>query len=129
MQIVGLVRDPILVGGYFEYKIKRAEAIQEFRKIDPEAPIISNNPELVYVMSERTAYMWPIEFDHYKLEEREDYEEQIEATREKLFRGGVLIIFGWPEGTENIVFDLLGAERFAHFIDVSFFGYPEALNK
>jgi len=128
-QIVDLVRDPILVGGYFEYKYKRAEAVEEFEKLDPEAPIISNNPELVYVMAKRTAYMWPIAFDHYKLEEREDYQEQIEATREKLLRGGVLIVFGWPEGTEDVVFDLLGAERLSDFIDVTFFGYPEALNK
>ena len=127
MQIVDRVRDPILVGGYFEYKYKRMDAVREFEKLDPGTAIVSNNPEMVYVMAHRTAYMWPIAFDHYKLEEREDYAEQIEATREKLLNGGVLIIFGWPEEAEDIVFDLLGAERLSGFIDVTFFGYPELL--
>jgi hypothetical protein len=71
--------------------------------------------------------MWPIAFDHYKQEEREDYAEQLDATREKLRNGGVLIIFGWPEGAEEMVFDLLEAERLWSLIDVTFFGYPEVL--
>jgi hypothetical protein len=41
----------------------------------------------------------------------------------------VLIIFGWPEGAEDVVFDLLGAQRLAGFIDVTFFGYPEVLER
>jgi hypothetical protein len=127
IQIADLVRDPQQVAGYFGYRYQRSDAVREFEKLDPEAVIISNNPELVYVMSKRTAYMWPIAFDHYKQEEREDYIEQVEATREKLLDGGVLIIFGWPEGAEDMVFDLLGAERLAGFIDVTFFGYPEIL--
>jgi hypothetical protein len=127
IQIANLVRDPQQVAGYFGYRYQRSEAVREFEKLNPEAIIISNNPELIYVMSKRTAYMWPIAFDHYKQEEREDYAEQIEATREKLLNGGVLIIFGWPEEAEDVVFDLLGAQRLVGFIDVTFFGYPEVL--
>jgi hypothetical protein len=127
LEIANLVRDPQQVGGYFGYKYQRSDAVREFEKLDPETVIISNNPELVYVMSKRTAYMWPIAFDQYKQEEREDYAEQIEATQEKLLNGGVLIIFGWPEGAEEVVFDLLGAQRLVGFIDVTFFGYPEVL--
>jgi hypothetical protein len=129
LQIFNVLSEPLSVGGYFEYKYKRMDAVHAFEELNPQTPIISNNPELIYVMSYRTAYMWPIEFDHYKLEEREDYEQQIEATREKLLRGGVLIIFGWPEGAEDVVFDLLGAQRLAGFIDVTFFGYPEVLER
>jgi 4-amino-4-deoxy-L-arabinose transferase-like glycosyltransferase len=127
LEIVNLVRNPQVMGGYFGYKVQRSDAVREFEKLDPQAPIISNNPELVYVMSGRTAYMWPIAFDHYKQEEREDYAEQLDATREKLRNGGVLIIFGWPEGAEEMVFDLLEAERLWSLIDVTFFGYPEVL--
>jgi hypothetical protein len=129
LQIVDLVRDPIAVGGYFEYKYKRSDAVREFESLEPDIPIISNNPEMVYIMSKRTAYMWPIEFDHYRLEEREDYLAQIEATRQKLLAGGTLVVYGWPEGTETLVYDLLEVERFAHFIDISFFGYPDYMER
>jgi hypothetical protein len=129
LQVLDLVSNPISVGGYFEYKYKRADAVREFEALESDIPIISNNPEMVYIMSNRTAYMWPIEFDHYRLEEREDYLDQIEATQEKLSRGGVLVVYGWPEGADTLVFDLLEAERFAHFIDISFFGYPDHLQK
>jgi hypothetical protein len=129
LQIIDLVSDPIAVGGYFEYKYKRADAVREFESLEPDIPIISNNPEMVYIMSKRTAYMWPIEFDHYRLEEREDYLAQIEATRQKLLEGGILVVYGWPEGTETLVYDLLEVERFAHFIDISFFGYPDDMER
>lgn len=128
-QIAELVREPFAVGGYLEYKIKRAEAVVEFESLDQDAPIISNNPEMVYVMANRSAYMWPIQFDVYKLEDREDFEAQIEATREKLLKGGVLVVFGWPEEAGTLVDDLLETERLAHFIDVSFWGYPQALEE
>jgi hypothetical protein len=125
-QVFDYIQDPFSAGGYFEYKVKRAEAVPAFEALDPEVPIISNNPEMVYVMSGRSAYMWPIQFDVYKLEDRVDFEDQLKATREKLFEGGVLVVFGWPEGAETLVDELLEAERLAHFIDVSFWGYPEA---
>lgn len=128
LQVIELVREPFSVGGYFEYKLKRMEAVREFEALDLEAPIISNNPEMIYVMSNRTAYMWPIQYDVYKLEDRDDFDAQVEATREKLLDGGLLVVFGWPEGAEMLVFDLLETERLAHFIDVSFWGYPEALD-
>jgi hypothetical protein len=128
LQVVAIVRNPFSAWGYFEYKFKRAEAIPEFDSLDPNAPIISNNPEMVYVMSGRSAYMWPIQFDVYKLENRADFDEQIEATREKLLAGGVVVVFGWPEGAAILVDDLLQAERLAHFIDVSFWGYPDAMS-
>ena len=127
IQVIEQVRSPFAVGGYFEYKTKRAEAVPEFESLAPDLPIISNNPEMVYVMGNRSAYMWPIQFDVYKLEDRDDFELQIEATREKLLSGGVLVIFGWPEEAERLVFDLLETEQLAHYIDVSFWGYPESL--
>jgi hypothetical protein len=129
LQLIPLLQRPWAVEGYISFKYARPGVVQELEAINPEVPIISNNPEMVYVMANRLAYMWPISFDRYRLEEREDFQDQIEATKEKLNRGGVLVVFGWPEETENLVYDILGAEPLDTFIDVTFFGYPWAMNK
>jgi hypothetical protein len=84
---------------------------------------------MMYAFIHRSAFMWPIEFDHYVLKEREDFDKQVNATREKLQQGGVLVVFGWPEGAERLVFDILEAERLSSFIDISIFGYPDAIGK
>lgn len=118
------ITQPDLV--YLGYMRQRPGAVEALKAIDPDVPIITNNQELIYFMSERSSYMWPIQFDVYRQEEREDYEAQLEATREKLNRGGVMVIFGWPVGTEELVFDVLNTQRLEHFIDVNFLGYPEA---
>jgi hypothetical protein len=111
--------------GYAGYKQQRLDAVKELEALDPNFPIISNNPEMVFVFVNRPAYMWPIQFDHYTLTEREDFEQQLEATREKLRQGGVIVVFGWPVGAEDLVFDLLETERLNHFIDITILGYPE----
>ena len=128
LQLIPILQRPYAVEGYVSFKNARPGVVQELEAIDAGVPIISNNPEMVYVMVNRPAYMWPISFDHYRLEEREDFQDQIEATKEKLNRGGVLVVFGWPEETETLVYDTLGAEPFSIFIDVTFFGYPWAIN-
>jgi hypothetical protein len=111
--------------GYTGYKQARLDAVKELEALDPNLPIISNNPEMVFVFINRPAYMWPIQFDHYRLAEREDFEQQLEATREKLRGGGVIVVFGWPVGTEDLVFDTLETKRLSEFIDVTILGYPE----
>lgn len=124
-QSIQIVKHPTSAIGYTGYKLARPEVLEELEALDEDLPIISNNPEMVFVFVNRPAYMWPIEFDHYRLEDREDFEQQLEATREKLRRGGVMVIFGWPVGTEELVFDILQTERIEEFIDVTILGYPE----
>jgi hypothetical protein len=126
LQIVELVQDPTSIGGYLDYKVKRREAVFLLEALDPDVPIITNNQEMIYVFVGRPSYMWPISFDQYKQEEREDFSGQIEATRERLLEGGVLVVFGWPVGTEELVFDQLETERLEFLIDITFLGYPEA---
>jgi hypothetical protein len=70
--------------------------------------------------------MWPIHFDQYRQEQRDDYQAQLEATVEKLNQGAVLLVFGWPVGTEELVFDILKTERLETFLDATFLGYPRA---
>jgi hypothetical protein len=122
-----MVRNPMTAIGYLGYIEQRQDAQQELQSLDPEVPIISNNPEMLYAFIHRSAYMWPIEFDHYVQQDREDFDQQVAAVRERLEQGGVLVVFGWPVGAETLVFDILGAERLSSFIDITLFGYPEAI--
>jgi hypothetical protein len=126
LESMPLVKNPLSAIGYLGYIEQRPKVMRALQNLDPEAPIISNNPEMVYAFINRPAYMWPIEFDHYVQEEREDFDAQLDATREKLEEGGVLVVFGWPVGTETLVFDVLETERLETFIDVTLLGYPEA---
>jgi hypothetical protein len=122
-----MVKNPLTAIGYLGYIEQRRDAHEELGRIDPEVPIISNNPEMLYAFIHRSAYMWPIEFDHYVQQDRDDFNQQVAAVREKLEQGGVLVVFGWPEGAETLVFDILEAERLSSFIDITLFGYPEAI--
>ena len=124
IQSIPQISHPNLV--YLSYMRMRPGVVNELESIDPDVPIITNNQELVYLMTERGAYMWPIQFDQYRQEEREDYMAQLDATREKLDRGAILVVFGWPVGTEELVFNVLNTQRLETFIDVTFLGYPEA---
>jgi hypothetical protein len=127
VQSIPQITQPDLI--YLDYMRKREEVVQELQSIDSETTIITNNQEMIYLMGERGAFMWPIQFDQYQQQDRQDYEQQLDATRDKLNQGGVLVVFGWPVGTEDLVFDVLGTERLASFIDVTFLGYPETLAK
>jgi hypothetical protein len=111
---------------YLDYMRKRPGVVDVLSSINPDVAVITNNQEMVYLMSERPSYMWPIHFDQYRQEEREDYQAQLDATIEKLDNGGVLLVFGWPVGTEELVFDILNTQRLESFIDATFLGYPEA---
>lgn len=124
IQALPQINQPDLV--YLDYMRKRPGVVRVLESIDPDVPIITNNQEMVYLMAERPSYMWPIHFDQYRQEEREDYQEQLDATIEKLNQGGILLVFGWPVGAEELVFDILNTQRLESFIDATFFGYPEA---
>jgi hypothetical protein len=88
---------------------------------------VANNPEMAYVLADRPAYMMPILRNVSTGEIREDFDEQIEATREKLEEGGVLFVFGPLSDHDREVIELLGAEAVGVFFDSAMFGYPEAV--
>lgn len=122
-----MVKNPLTAIGYLGYIEQRRDAQLELQSIAPDVSIISNNPEMLYAFIHRSAYMWPIEYDHYVQQERADFDAQVAATREKLEQGGILVVFGWPQGAERLVFEILGAERLSSFIDITLLGYPEAI--
>jgi len=89
-----------------------------------ESTIITDNPEMVYYLIDRPAYMIPIKFDQYRQAFREDYLQQIELARTRLEGGAVLVIFGEPSDEEAEVISLLEVVPLRIFDDVAVYGYP-----
>ena len=83
--------------GYAGVRRDSPELVEALEAIATDRPIISNNPELVYILTDRPAYLLPFEFDPYSQLPRNDYEQNIRSTRVRLEDGGVLVIFGNPD--------------------------------
>jgi hypothetical protein len=107
---VQMVRNPIPEIGYTGLRYTMPGVVNWLSQVSPGEPIISNNPEMVYILSGRSAYMRPILFDVYQLKYREDYEQQLADAQAKLDQGGVLILFGPLDDEEK---NVLGALRVA----------------
>jgi hypothetical protein len=98
-----------------------------FESIDTTVPIISNDPEMVYIFTNRPAYLLPLQIDFHTTMERDDFNQQVSATREKLLRGGVVVLFSPMTENELKVVELLNAELLDAFIGSLFYGYPEII--
>ncbi len=120
-ELTRLLLTPVDNMGIMAYRLSAADVREELEGLDPALPIVSDNPELIYLLSGRSAYMRPIEFDHSILEFREDFPQQVDATREKLERGGVYVLFDYQEPEELKIIDLLGASPQLRFADAIFY--------
>ncbi len=96
-QSVRQIDEPGLDLGYVTIRRDMPELADGLANLDPDLPIISNNPEAVYIAAARTAYLLPIRTDVITQSVRTDYEKNIEANRKRLETGGVLVIFGTPD--------------------------------
>ncbi len=121
-----LVQDPMPNIGYTAMKVERPETVSRLRELNKSAPIISNDPEMVFILANRTAYAFPIRYDFNTRTEREDFKDQIRATQDKLQAGGMVVLFQpISEGDLEIV-DLIGADLIDSFSRSAFYGYPSA---
>jgi len=114
--------------GYTGLRSIWTDTVAGLRALDPEAPLISNNPELIYMLAGRPAFMLPTPVDVYSLTQREDYEQWLAAIRSKLEKGAVIILFGDLRESEQQVLDALGAERLVFYYDSVLYGYPDRVD-
>jgi hypothetical protein len=70
--------------------------------------IITDNPEMVYYLTDRPAYAMPIKYDLYRQVFREDYRQQIDLARDRLEADALLVVFGKPSDDEAEAIGLLG---------------------
>jgi Dolichyl-phosphate-mannose-protein mannosyltransferase len=87
-----------------------------------DAPIMTDNPEMVYYLVDRPAYMIPIKFDLYQQEFRADYLDQIDLARDRLEQGSVLVVFGAPSEEEAETIQRLGATELHIYPDAVVYG-------
>lgn len=105
-----ILRYPLPKIGYTGLKLQWPDVVAHLKEVDPSAAIISNNPEMVYVFTERPAYMRPIDFDVYTLSNREDYSEQLEWVQSLLDSGGVYVQLRDPNPYEKEAIEDLDIE-------------------
>jgi len=106
-QSLEILSDDGLNLGYVDVKRNQPELVAGLSEIDPSTPIISNNPEMIFILANRPAYLLPIRVDAYTQSEREDYEQNIKANRRRLEDGAILVILGNPdEGALEAMNDL-----------------------
>lgn len=126
---LSLINDPGPYLGYTGIKMEQQETVQRLESISRSAAIITNDPEMVYMLANRTAYMLPIRYDANIGAEREDFDQQIEATRRKLDQGGMLVIFSPISDSAFEVIDLLEVELIDSFYGSLFYGYPWVIDR
>ena len=109
------LKDASIYVGYSGFHLRHPDVAKSLKDIDLGVPIVSNNPELIYFLSGRTAYMRPIRYDPYQMKERDDYIDQLEFVQSLLDTGGIYVQLKPPsQGLEEIIADLDLALMFSH---------------
>jgi len=121
-----MLADPLPYLGYTGRRQLWAEAVAAIRTLPAEVPLVSNNPELVYILVGRPAYVRPISFDNYEQAERLDYEQQFATLSSQLGGGGVFVLFDELELDDRAFIDRLKLQPLESFPQVRLFQVPAA---
>jgi hypothetical protein len=121
-----MLADPLPHLGYTGKRQLWAEAVAAIRQVPAEVPLVSNNPELVYILVGRPAYVRPISFDNYEQAVRLDYEQQFATLSSQLGRGGVFVLFDELEPDDQAFIDRLNLRPLESFPQVRLFQVPAA---
>jgi len=106
-QSAKMMIDPMPYIGYSNLEIGYPKLEETLKGMDRDTIAISNNPEMVYFLMGRPAYMRPIGFDNYSLQYRQDYEDQIDFVQGLLDSGAVYIQMRDPSQEElDVINDL-----------------------
>jgi hypothetical protein len=121
-----MLADPIPHLGYAGRRLLWADAVSAIRHVPAALPLVSNNPELVYILVGRPAYVRPISFDNYQQAARADYEQQFQVLKEQLRGGGVFVLFDELEPDDQAFIDRMGLRPQQDFPQVRLFQVPAA---
>jgi hypothetical protein len=100
--------------------------VNELEEHDADIPIISNNPEMVYYLVNRPAYMKPINYDVYQQSYRQDFEQQLQLARKRMSAGSIFVFFDEPSDEEQEILELLDADVIYETPRVKIFAYADS---
>lgn len=116
--------DPVDSLGYMGHKLDWQEVVQQLDGIPDDEAILSNNPEQVYILAGRPAYVRPISYDHYQESAREDYDRQLRWARDIMKEGAVFVAFRPVEGDDQAFIQFAGLEAYHEFPEAVFYRLP-----
>ncbi|OGO26519.1 MAG: hypothetical protein A2136_10570 [Chloroflexi bacterium RBG_16_54_11] len=119
-ETLSYLRSPVKNLGYTDTKLAWTNVVSAIDNIDASHLFISDNVELFYYLAGRPAYAFPISFDNYTQQERQDYEAQIAKARERLGKGAIIVLF-FPEETQQRTLAQLGVQTLYEFPQAIFY--------
>lgn len=122
---ISLLRDPLPHMGYTVRRHAWGELVSLLQNVPSEVPIVSNNPEMIYVLIGRPAYVRPISYDQYQDTAREDYEEQFEFLEAQLEDGGIFVLFDELEPDDRAMIERFDLEIIEQFENAQVYRHPE----
>ena len=125
LETAPLFADDGLDRGYVTLADDNPDLARALSDLRSDRVLISNNPELVFVMSGRPAFAMPIAFDISTQEARQDFEHQVSATVQRLEEGGRLVVFGILDPVDQQTLASIEAVRFDTFIGAAIYGYVD----
>lgn len=121
-----VLADPVDAIGYTGDRYKWPAVVAQLDEIKSSTPIISNNPEMVYILTGRPAYLRPLDFDVYQQQYRQDFQQQVDETRSRLEAGAVYVVFSPIESIDRKVIALTGAVESEAYPQATFYVYPDS---
>jgi len=97
----GLLADPLPHLGYTARRVTWAPTVTAIDDYEVRGPVVSNNPEMVYILTGKPAYVRPISYDQYQEQPRDDYRQQLEFTKGVLDHGSVFVVFDALEADDT----------------------------
>jgi hypothetical protein len=120
---ISFLRSPVKDMGYTDIKRSWTNVVGALNQIDSSHLFISDNVELFYFLAGRPAYAFPISYDNYTQQERQDYNDQITKARKRLEQGAIIVLF-YPEEGQIKALEQLGVDVLYEFPQAIFYHLP-----
>jgi 4-amino-4-deoxy-L-arabinose transferase-like glycosyltransferase len=122
-ELLSFLRGPVKDMGYTDIKRSWTNVVGALNQIDSSHLFISDNVELFYFLAGRPAYAFPISYDNYTQQERQDFNDQIAKARNRLEQGAIIVLF-YPEEGQKKALEQLGVETLYEFPQATFYHLP-----
>jgi hypothetical protein len=93
----GFVRDPRFGAERAEARRLWTEMVKGLQELDPSRPLISNDPQQLYLISQRSAYIAPIRYSRYTRQVNDEFARDVREMKRRMDQeGAILVLFRDP---------------------------------